>query len=149
MPTHTPGAIVANMAAVPHLIEHTERAAFDLAYLGDTGQLPPLPEISDAWVLPSAPTLGEPGEVDAAVYISVRHVVTPYVLRDGAPAGALQRVLAAITDSLRSQVRDSLIATEGDTPAQMSYDVYVEAGSPPLGDEYEQLPVTVWRRRVC
>lgn len=129
-------------------IDPSKRNEFDKRFRAATGANTPLPTTSDALLLRDSL-----GNVLGAAYIHVRHLMSPYVLLDEAPADSLSRLANAITDQLRATVRESLLALHESPPAAdtdfgLSYDVYVPVGSEPPAD-FERLAVEVWRKRVC
>lgn len=130
------------------IIPAEEREQFDAEFRAATSMHTPLQPASDAFIATDATT----GDVLGVSYIHIRHLMGPYVLADGAPPETLSKLSAAISDQLRSVVRESLLAqNRGADPSAdfgLSYDVYLVAGSrAPEG--FERLDVEVWRRRVC
>lgn len=138
------------------IIPQSERDEFDENFRSVTSMTTPLPPASDAFVA----TDSSSGDVLGAAYIHIRHHMGPYVLADGAPPETFDRLASAISDQLRSTVREALLAQNASVPAPspssldgptnlgLSYDVYVTAGHP-APDGFERLDVEVWRRRVC
>lgn len=141
-------------AKVDHvlIVDQSERDLFDARFREATRIPTPLPAASDALV-----AYDPAGNVLGAVYISVRHLMGPYVLTEDCPPETFTRLADTITDQLRSTVRESLTAQHADPPPAtgpapsdlgLSYDVYLAPGhSPP--DGFERVDVEVWRRKVC
>lgn len=134
------------------IIDQSQREVFDLRFRAATNIPTPLPAASDALV-----AYDSANTVLGATYISVRHLMGPYVLMEDAPPDTLTRLADTITDQLKSTVRESLLATHADAPASspqsptdlgLSYDVYVAPGHAPP-DGFERVDVEVWRRKVC
>lgn len=130
------------------IIDQSQREVFDLRFRAATSIPTPLPAASDALV-----AYDSANNVLGATYISVRHLMGPYVLMEDAPPDTLTRLANAITDQLRSTVRESILATHDPAPPVgtdlgLSYDVYVAPGHTPP-DGFERVDVEVWRRRVC
>ena len=131
------------------IVDQAQRDPFDESFRAAAKLNTPMPLASEAFVATSAAT----GDVLGVAYISIRHHLGPFALVEGGPADTFARLADAVSDQLRSTVRESLLATHADIdPAAdfgLSYDVYLGAGSPaPAG--FERLEgIEVWRRRVC
>lgn len=131
------------------IIPQDKRADFDDLFVELTGISTPMPPMSEAFMAE------QDGNTMAVAYLQVRHVLSPYAVVEDAPAPAavLDKLLDAVTDQLRSTVRESLLANhvsqeELSANRGLSYDIYVPHGQ--AGPEgFVRLPVEVWRRRVC
>lgn len=150
-PASTTPAPKASTSIAITIIDQLQREEFDAIFRGLTHVPTPMPPVSEAFHAQSSE-----GNTLGVGYLTVHHVIEPYALAVEAPPETMTRITEAMTDHLRSTVRDSIAAAQregrdlGDVTADrgLSYDVYVPPGQPgPEG--FERLPVEVWRRRVC